>query len=194
MKNLNLKEFKFTKYLITMLVLFTSLFSSCNNTEYETEVKAAPKIETADVIYEQKDYGIIVGSFLGDERRCYYGEDPPSSLNLIWKCWLGGAKSHMIYNLSGSNMRYGAGWTGQPLLFKEKEKLFLLQGSFDYNLRKIDASNGNVVWKYSFDDAIKGTGTLYLNKNSESEESRFIVLQGSRQSARSDYNFRGISS
>ena len=195
MKNLIMKEFEPSKYLITMFVLFTALLSSCINTENKTQVKAAPITETADAIIEHKNrnYEIIVGSFLGDDKRCYYGEDPPSSLNLIWKCWLGGAKSHMIYNLSGSNMRYGAGWTGQPLLFKEKEKLFLLQGSFDYNLRKIDASNGNVEWKYSFDDAIKGTGTLYLNKNSESEESRFIVLQGSRQSARSEYNFRGIS-
>jgi len=99
----------------------------------------------------------------------------------------------MPYNQSGSNMRYGAGWTGQPLLFKEKDELFLLQGSYDYNLRKIDAESGDVIWKYAFDDGIKGTGTLYYNKTTEREESKFIVLQGSRQPAGSEYNYRGIS-
>ncbi|MFZ1323531.1 MAG: hypothetical protein WAT71_18415 [Ignavibacteria bacterium] len=181
-------------YLTLIFAVLSLTVISCNKIDINLESISARKVVAkGNIVEHNEDNEIIVGSFLGDERRCYYGEDPPSSLNLIWKCWLGGAASHMIYNLSGSIMRYGAGWTGQPLLFKEKEKLFLLQGSFDYNLRKIDASNGNVEWKYSFDDAIKGTGTLYLNKNSESEESRFIVLQGSRQSARSDYNFRGIS-
>lgn len=99
----------------------------------------------------------------------------------------------MPYNPSGSNMRYGAGWTGQPLLFKEKDELFLLQGSYDYNLRKIDTETGDVIWKYAFDDGIKGTGTLYYNKNAEREESKMVVLQGSRQPAGSEYNYRGIS-
>ncbi|MBS1518019.1 MAG: PQQ-binding-like beta-propeller repeat protein [Bacteroidetes bacterium] len=188
-----MKEFESTKYLIAIFVLLAALLSSCNNTENKTQVKAAPITKTADAITEQKDYEIIVGSFLGDDKRCYYGENPPSSLNLIWKCWLGGAPSQMPKNSTGSNVRYGAGWTGQPLLFKEKDVLYLIQGSYDYNLRKINASNGEVVWKYKFDDAIKGTGTLYYNQNSKSEESRFVVLQGSRQSAASIYNFRCIS-
>jgi len=186
-----MKEIIYLTLIFAVLSLTVISFNKINKNL--GSISARKVVAKENIVEHSEDNEIIVGSFLGDERRCYYGEDPPSSLNLIWKCWLGGAKSHMIYNLSGSNMRYGAGWTGQPLLFKEKEKLFLLQGSFDYNLRKIDASNGNVEWKYSFDDAIKGTGTLYLNKNSESEVSRFIVLQGSRQSARSEYNFRGIS-
>lgn len=49
------------------------------------------------------------------------------------------------------------------------------------------------IWKYFFDDAIKGTGTLYYNKNADREESRLVVLQGSRQPANSEYNYRGIS-
>ncbi len=180
--------------IILVFIVFALSILSCNKLDKNLgSVSARSVVAKEGQIEKIKDHEIIVGSFLGDERRCYYGEDPPSSLNLIWKCWLGGASSHMLYNISGSNMRYGAGWTGQPLLFREKGKLHLLQGSFDYNLRKIDASNGNVVWKYSFDDAIKGTGTLYLNNSSESVDSRLIVLQGSRQSARSEYNYRGIS-
>ncbi len=99
----------------------------------------------------------------------------------------------MPFNNAGTNMRYGAGWTGQPLLFKEKGDLFLLQGSYDYNLRKIDFETGDIIWKYAFDDGIKGTGTLYYNKNAESEDGKLVILQGSRQPAGAEYNYRGIS-
>lgn len=99
----------------------------------------------------------------------------------------------MPFNDAGTNMRYGAGWTGQPLIFKEKDSLYIIQGSYDFNLRKIDAETGDIVWKYSFDDAIKGTGTLYYNKNAESGESKLAILQGSRQKYGYEYNFRSVS-
>jgi len=179
---------------IFFAVLVVLIFFSCEkNHNIDKQSKDSISRISKDSIPEKSDYKIIVGSFLGDEKRCYYGENPPSELKLIWKCWLSGAEGHMPFHSGESSMRYGAGWTGQPLLFKEKDDLFLLQGSFDYNLRKINANTGNVVWKYSFDDAIKGTGTLFYNRKSESEEGKLIVLQGSRQSAKSDYNFRGIS-
>ena len=134
-----------------------------------------------------------MGSFLGDEKRCYYGENPPDELNLIWKCWLDGAPSHMPFNDGGTNMRYGAGWTGQPLLFKEKDELFLIQGSYDYKLRKINAETGDIEWKYAFDDAIKGTGTLYLNRTTDRKAGKLAVLQGSRQRSGLEYNYRSVS-
>lgn len=181
----------YSKYIL--LVLLFSLFS-CKEEQQQTYIPKDTTINlTVDTVPVQEDYEIIVGSFLGDDKRCYYGDTPPSSLEIIWKCWLDGAPSHMPFNNAGTNMRYGAGWTGQPLLFREKDNYFLLQGSYDYNLRKINLSGGEVEWKYSFGDAIKGTGTLYYNKNSESEEGKLVVLQGSRQSASSDYNYRGIS-
>jgi outer membrane protein assembly factor BamB len=175
-----------------LLVLILTFFSC------EEEAKKIEKVETSipevkDTVIQNPDYEIIIASFLGDEKRCYYGEGPPSSLDLIWKCWLGGAVSHMPHNESGLNNRYGAGWTGQPLLFREKGELYLLQGSYDYHLRKIDAATGEVIWKYAFDDAIKGTGTLWLNKNTDRDEAKLIILQGSRQNAKSMYNFKCIS-
>lgn len=169
------------------------LFSCGNEEKKSVALKDTTVIAVKDTLPSQKDYQIIVGSFLGDEKRCYYGSEPPSSLELIWKCWLGGAPSHMPFNDAGTNMRYGAGWTGQPLLFKEKDKLYIIQGSYDFNLRKIDAETGDVVWKYSFDDAIKGTGTLYNNKYAESEESKLTILQGSRQKFGYEYNYRSVS-
>jgi outer membrane protein assembly factor BamB len=178
-------------YILIVLVFF--LFS-CKEEQQQTYTpEDTTTTLSADTVFVPEEYEILVGSFLGDEKRSFYGNEPPSSLNLVWKCWLGGAPSHMPFNDAGTNMRYGAGWTGQPLLFREKDNYFLLQGSYDYNLRKINLSDGEVEWKYSFGDAIKGTGTLYYNKNAESEEGKLVVLQGSRQSASSDYNYRGIS-
>lgn len=180
------------KYLVIIFFAFAIIFVSCK-IEKKSVADVIPNPVVLDTVKQIDDYEIVVGSFLGDNKRCYYGDEPPSSLNLIWKCWLGGAPSHMPYNNDGSNMRYGAGWTGQPLLFREKTNLFLLQGSYDYNLRKIDALTGDVVWKYSFDDAVKGTGTLFYNKKGSGEDNKLVMLQGSRQPAKSDYNYRGIS-
>ncbi len=175
------------------IILFLFFFFSCKE-----EVKQVEKVDTTlqiieDTVIQNPDYEIIVASFLGDEKRCYYGEESPSSLDLVWKCWLGRATSHMPRNDNGSNIRYGAGWTGQPLLFREKGELYLIQGSYDYHLRKIDAETGEVIWKYRFDDAIKGTGTLWLNNNSDREETKLVILQGSRQNAYSMYNYRCVS-
>ena len=181
------------KYLLIIFIIYVTTLISCKDEEKKHEVETIPKPVVVDTVKQIDDYEIIIGSFLGDSKRCFYGDDPPSSLNLIWKCWLGGAPSHMPYNAGGYNMRYGAGWTGQPLLFREKDNIYLLQGSYDYNLRKIDALTGEVVWKYLFDDAVKGTGTLFYNKKSLSKENKLVILQGSRQSAKSEYNYRGIS-
>ncbi|MFA5403458.1 MAG: hypothetical protein WC358_00815 [Ignavibacteria bacterium] len=178
---------------IFFLSIFLFTFFSCEEETKKVEQIDTLQTEVKDTVIQNPDYEIIVASFLGDEKRCYYGEDPPSSLDLVWKCWLGGAVSHMPRNDNGSNIRYGAGWTGQPLLFREKGELFLIQGSYDYHLRKIDAQTGEVIWKYAFDDAIKGTGTLWFNKNTDREESKLIVLQGSRQNANSMYNYRCVS-
>lgn len=178
------------------IIIFSGiLLFSCKVQVEKDSAENIPQIIIAavnDSIIQKNDTEII-GSFLGDEKRCYYGDNPPSTLSLIWKCWLGGGLSHMPYNESSTNMRYGAGWTGQPLLFRENNTLYLLQGSYDYNLRKINAQSGKVEWKYSFDNAIKGTGTLWKNKYAEREESKLVVLQGSRYSDKSEYNYRGIS-
>ncbi|MCX6159201.1 MAG: hypothetical protein NTY74_14570 [Ignavibacteriae bacterium] len=179
------------KCLLT-LAIFVVTTVSCK-LERKSETDVIPNPVVVDSVKQIDDYEIIVGSFLGDDKRCYYGEEPPSTLNLMWKCWLGGAPSHMPYHNGESNMRFGAGWTGQPLLFREKGILYLLQGSYDYNLRKIDALTGEVVWKYLFDDAVKGTGTLFYNKKGASEENKLVMLQGSRQPTNKDYNYRGIS-
>ncbi len=122
---------------------------------------------------------LIIPTFLGNSQRNYSGADAPSSLNLIWKHFLGTGET-TISRKAGNKKWSGAGWTGQPLLVKEDSTLYLIQGSFDHTLKKIDASNGNLVWQYKFDDVVKGTGTIWDNSKAVDPDHRYIILQGSR--------------
>lgn len=122
---------------------------------------------------------LLIPTFLGNNRRNYYGKEPPSKLNLIWKLYLGKGETVISRNI-GTKIWAGAGWTGQPLLVKEDDKVFLIQGAFDHRLKKIDARQGEISWQYEFDDVVKGTGTLWRNPKPDSLQNRVVILQGSR--------------
>ncbi|MFN8257288.1 MAG: hypothetical protein U0W24_16455 [Bacteroidales bacterium] len=120
---------------------------------------------------------ILISTFLGNEKRNYYGNKAPDKLNLIWKIWLGEGISPAY---GTDKIWKGAGWTGQPLLVRENGELYLIQGSFDYHLKKIKAKNGELVWQYKFEDILKATGTIWENKLETRDEYRYIIMQGSR--------------
>ena len=139
---------------------------------------------------------VIIKTFRGNEKRNYYGNNAPNKLKPIWKIDLGNGKSLVHGN---PKVWAGAGWTGQPLLFLENGKPFIIQGAYDYNLRKIDAKTGKISWAYKFDDIVKGTGTIWENPNPDKPENRFIIMQGSRYGFKNDWkanvipSYRGIS-
>lgn len=122
---------------------------------------------------------LIQPSFLGMPRRNFYGFDPPDTLEIIWKVYLGKGTTNLS-SKQGERTWYGCGWTGQPLLIREDSGLFLIQGAYDHNLKKINAETGEIVWEYSFDDVIKGTGTLWINPDPQGDEDSVIIFQGSR--------------
>jgi outer membrane protein assembly factor BamB len=144
------------------------------------------------------DIKILIGTFLGNEKRNYYGNEAPDNLNIIWKHYLGKGVT-VISRKSGERIWAGAGWTGQPLLIEEYGQLFLIQGAYDHNLKKINAANGGIVWQYAFDDVVKGTGTIWHNPFSQNSKSEYIIFQGSRLGvgnfldARHVPSFRAIS-
>ena len=120
---------------------------------------------------------IIIPTFLGNEKRNYYGNMAPDKLKVIWKTYLGEGKT----TIGDTTITWkGAGWTGQPLMVREKNKRYLMQGSYDHHLRKIDAETGEVIWLYKFDDIIKGTASLRYDKNQADLKYRLIIYQGSR--------------
>ena len=122
---------------------------------------------------------VIYPTFLGNEKRNYYGCHAPDTLALLWKHYLGKGTT-VISRKLGSRTWAGAGWTGQPLLVKEDTILYIIQGAYDHHLKKIDATTGKLKWQYKFDDVVKGTGTIWIAPDSFPPENQLIILQGSR--------------
>jgi outer membrane protein assembly factor BamB len=126
---------------------------------------------------KQERIEIIIGTYLGTPERNFYGTNPPQNLDINWTLNIGSGYTRVGRdNLAWS----GAGWTGQPLLVLEDKIPYLIHGAFDYNLRKINAITGEEVWRYAFDDIIKGTGSLWYNPDGDSID-KYVIMQGSRQ-------------
>ncbi len=125
---------------------------------------------------------LISRTFLGNDMRNYYGQNPPDKLDVIWKTKLGTGTT--IVGSQGETRWSGSGWTGQPLLIEHAGELYLIQGAFDHNLKKIKAQNGEIVWQYRFDDIIKGTGTAVCMPWIEDTASSVAIIQGSRLGVR----------
>lgn len=132
--------------------------------------------QAQDTIPEIK---IHIGTFLGNEKRNYYGNEAPEYLDVIWKHYLGKGET-VISRKIGSKIWEGAGWTGQPLVVEEDSSVYLIQGAYDHHLKKIRADSGIIVWQYQFDDVVKGTGTIWENQKEDDPSKRYIILQGSR--------------
>lgn len=121
---------------------------------------------------------VINGTFLGAWSRNFYGDSIPAYLDVLWKARLGTGTTWI--NATQEEKWSGAGWTGQPLFIYENEQPFLIQGSFDHTLKKINALSGEIVWSYPFEDVLKATGTVRLNRNAGDPENQILILQGSR--------------
>jgi len=152
---------------IPVLINFLPVLLSFSSVFCQSQVATCPEIR------------IHIGTFLGNEKRNYYGNEAPDNLDVVWKLWLGKGKTVISRNI-GEKIWAGAGWTGQPLVIEEDSDLFLIQGAYDHNLKKISADSGKLVWQYGFDDVIKGTGTIWENPNDSNPDTRFVILQGSR--------------
>ena len=176
-----MNPYKGLKILLVLMILLLTGSLGYLLTLYDQHDKILPEkmplldsLEPTDVDSIQ----IVLGSFLGNETRSYYGDSLPNELNILWKYEIGGG----ITNPTGKKEEEwkGAGWTGQPLIIEENGHPYLIQGCYDHTLKKIDAINGNLVWEYLFDDVLKGTGTIWMNPNPHDPLNRILILQGAR--------------
>ena len=196
---------KYYIYLLFLSVLITAcnikskleIFSDTTN-KSKKFIVTFNQDSVSNNLNDSSDIKFIISTFRGNEKRNYYGNSAPSGLEVIWKLYLGAGHTNASPK-HGGNLWAGAGWTGQPLLISEKGKLFLIQGAFDHNLKKIDAETGEIIWQYEFDDIIKGTGTIWENKKAPDENNRFVIFQGSRRGynfnrgGKNIFSFRAIS-
>lgn len=144
----------------------------------------------------QKEYNpfeIINATFLGNEKRNYYGNYCGDSLTLQWKYFLGSGKT-IVTAEAGVEVWAGAGWTGQPLITKEYGVTYLYQGSFDHHLKKLSLDSGKLIWEYEFDDILKGTGTILYNENAKDSLNRLMIYQGSRKGLQYSVSDTSVSS
>ncbi len=137
-------------------------------------------------IYNE-DFELIIPTFLGNDRRAWYGQGEPQGLNVIRRFWLGIGETSV-----GGEFREwkGAGWTGQPTLVRDRGRVYLVQGAFDHGLHRIDLESFSETWRYGFDDVIKGTATIYIDHYAPAHN-RIVILQGSRRGLHNTINTPG---
>ncbi|MCR9172823.1 MAG: SPOR domain-containing protein [bacterium] len=191
-----LKTIRFHRVLLPTAFVGCLVISACDTFDENSLAEKASSAEVSDPIEKEDSIQILNGTFLGNDQRNYYGDSIGNDLTELWKLHLGTG----VTNLADGPVEWsGAGWTGQPLIVREHNKKFLLLGCYDHNLKKIDASSGELVWSYAYDDVIKGTGSIWDNPKAETPEDRLVVLQGSRLgnqnslSAPSVYSYRAVS-
>ncbi len=194
---LQTNTFQTYKWHCLLIAIGMMVISSCDTTESDDSKRESEKLASASMLTEERDsLEVIIGTFLGNDQRNYYGDSIGNELNELWKLHLGSG----ITNLADGAVTWsGAGWTGQPLVVREKEEKYLLLGCYDHNLKKIDAQTGDLVWSYEYDDVIKGTGSIWQNDKAENPENRLVILQGSRLgnqnslAAKTVYSYRAVS-
>jgi len=175
-----------SRIVLVLIFMGTFFYGNSQTIVLQDSISARDSVLVQDSIPVQDSVQVedsltypIVKTFLGNWQRNFYGKNAPDTLSIIWKHFLGTGET-VISRKAGSKTWSGAGWTGQPLLVKEKGKLYLIQGAYDHHLKKIDAETGNLVWQYKFDDVVKGTGTLWEDRNADLPENSIVILQGSR--------------
>ncbi|HIK27738.1 MAG: PQQ-like beta-propeller repeat protein [Oscillatoriaceae bacterium SKW80] len=174
----------FNKYFLHFLIVGTlsPLFLQIAKNNYERKNYAGEnfseierQLNNLKKITIPAEIELLVPTFLGNDQRRFYGRGVPQGLNLLHQFKLGAGNT-----IVGSLKTWsGAGWTGQPTIVREYDKIYLIIGSYDHSLRKIDLTTNQLVWQYKFDDVIKGTSTVYIDENAR-EENKVVILQGSR--------------
>jgi outer membrane protein assembly factor BamB len=165
--------------IVLVLVVWRGVACACGGSQSSAAVYAAVPPAAKPTL---EGDGVKVGTFLGTYSRRFYGLGPaPKKLELLWKVRLGSGWSSGKYDDDPASEWSGSGWTGQPSLVVDGGKPYVIASGYDYNLRKIDAISGDVVWKYQFDDIIKSSASVFANPKPTGEDDKYIVLAGSRR-------------
>ncbi|MEN3046055.1 MAG: hypothetical protein ABDH49_03610, partial [Candidatus Hydrothermales bacterium] len=118
-----------------------------------------------------ENFKVIYPTYLGNPHRNFYGINPPDSLSLKWKIYLGFAKS----GARGQIVWGGTSWSTQALITEEKGDTFLYIPSLSHYLFKVRFKTGELVYKTKFNDALKMTPSFFV------DDKRIFLLVGTRK-------------
>lgn len=172
--NFSRRQFHQQSFQFLLGVLFPSVFSNFLDFKFNDKEITNPLKNVVNYLVPGTD--LLVPTYLGNNQRRFYGRGVPEGLNIIHKFPLG---TGVTYVGRTRKVWSGTGWTGQPTIVRDGGRIYLVIGSFDYYLRKIDFETNEEVWRYNFGDVIKGSASIYLDETA-SEENRIVILQGSR--------------
>lgn len=117
--------------------------------------------QDAFVPYGTAREGIL--TFRGNPTRNYYGDDPiPEKVPKIrWVYPAKGTMCSVSYLRDKGDLWCGMGWTGQPVVFREKGRLLIAYGAFDKKIHLMDATLGrDISPPLLTGDIIKGSTTV----------------------------------
>ena len=123
------------KTIITYIYSLAWLLFGCNNQSNTAQRRQKSTLQDSSSKKPQTiTPKILIGTYLGNSQRNYYGDKAPKKLDVIWRTPIGKGKTVV----GRDTLEWeGAGWTGQPLLVQEGTKKYLIHGAFDHHLRKM---------------------------------------------------------
>ena len=135
------------------------------------------------VAYPARDGdGVKIATFLGDATRRFYGRGPaPTSLQIVWRTEIGSGWTPGKKEDDPPRVWAGTGWTGQPALVRQGDRLVLLVSGYDHGLHKLDARDGSQLWRREYDDILKSSPSVFENPAATGPGDRYIVCAGSRR-------------
>jgi outer membrane protein assembly factor BamB len=172
--------------LILVVVAAVMLARTCGGGEAGGDDDAAARggiVPYEPVAYPPRDgEGIKIATFLGDATRRFYGRGPaPKALDVVWRTEIGSGWSSGKAEDDPPSVWAGTGWTGQPALVRQGDRLLLLVGGYDHALHKLDARDGHRIWRREYDDILKSSPSVFENPAATGGDDRYIVCAGSRR-------------
>jgi outer membrane protein assembly factor BamB len=128
-------------------------------------------------------------TFRGNATRTYYGEGPvPRKPKVLWRYPASGGMCARSSDGGETKLWCGTGWTGQPNVVEEDDRLQVRFGAYDRGIHILDGLNGEPLKDtFATGDIIKGTVTTdpdgYPLLYSGSRDNNFRILALDRGSA-----------
>lgn len=157
--------------------------------EGKTDVKSSNRLwSSPDNVfkpYQGTREGLL--TFRGNPTRNFYGKGPiPSEKPQVrWSYPKSSTMCSISYLGNKGDSWCGMGWTGQPAVFRDKNRLLLAFGGFDKKVHLLDAVTGNdAKTPLSTGDIIKGSATVdpdghpYIYIGSRDNYMRVISFEG----------------